>query len=100
MGPKFPYQQKAAARAAKAQKANQQRSLRPPKNHRTSKHRTLHTMKRTANRTLTLEAAAKLPSGENVNDWHMVNTLDFYNDVSLLMGILSEELCTDSSCPC
>jgi len=76
-----------------------QRSLRPKKNHRTSKHRTLHTMKKTANRTLTLEAAAKIPSGESAAEWHAVNTLDFYNDLSLLMGIL-EELCTATTCPC
>jgi len=66
---------------------------------RTSKHRTLHTMKKTANQHLTLEAAAKIPAGENINDWHAVNTLDFYNDLSLLLGIL-EELCTKQTCPC
>jgi len=83
-----------------AKKIDSQRSLRPKKTHRTSKHRTLHTMKKTANRTLTLEAAAKIPKGENSNDWHAVNTLDFYNDLSLLMGILDGELCTAATCPC
>jgi len=77
-----------------------QRSLRPKKAHKSIKHRTLHTMKKTANRTLTLEAAARIPDGEDPYDWHAVNVLDFYNDLSLLMGILEGELCTTKSCPC
>jgi len=89
---------KTKTRKLKGAKHAQQRSLRPKKAHRSVKHRTLHTMKKTATRTLTLEAAARIPAGEDPNDWHAVNLLDFYNDLSLLMGIL-EELCTKSSCP-
>lgn len=76
-----------------------QHSLRPKKSHKTKKHRTLHTLKKDKARTLTLQAASQVPVGERLHDWHAVNLLDFYNDLSLLMGILEDELCTAHTCP-
>lgn len=42
--------------------------------------------------------AVKLPNGENLNDWLAVNVTDFYNEISLLHGVLMDE-CTPVSCP-
>jgi MOB kinase activator 1 len=45
-----------------------------------------------------LHEAVKLPDGENVNDWLAVNVTDFYNEISLLYGVLMD-VCTPVSCP-
>lgn len=42
--------------------------------------------------------AVKLPAGEDVNDWLAVNVTDFYNEVSLLYGVLAD-VCTPTCCP-
>lgn len=39
-----------------------------------------------------------MPPGEDLNEWLAVNTVDFYNAISVLFGTL-EEFCTASSCP-
>ena len=45
-----------------------------------------------------LAEAVKLPAGENLNDWLAVNVTDFYNEISLLYGVLMD-VCTPVSCP-
>ncbi|XP_065851289.1 MOB kinase activator-like 1A [Euphorbia lathyris] len=45
-----------------------------------------------------LREAVKLPPGEDVNEWMAVNTVDFFNQVNILYGTLTE-FCTTSSCP-
>lgn len=42
--------------------------------------------------------AVKLPPGEDLYDWLAVNVTDFYNEVSLLYGVLSD-VCTPTCCP-
>jgi len=42
--------------------------------------------------------AVRLPDGEDKNEWLAVNTVDFYNQVNVLYGTVSE-YCTASSCP-
>jgi hypothetical protein len=41
--------------------------------------------------------AVRLPPGEDLNEWLAVNTVDFYNAVSILYGTLAE-FCTEKSC--
>lgn len=41
--------------------------------------------------------AVKLPPGEDLNEWLAVNTVDFYNAVSILYATL-EEFCTERTC--
>jgi MOB kinase activator 1 len=41
--------------------------------------------------------AVKLPPGEDLNEWLAVNTVDFYNAVSVLYSTL-EEYCTARTC--
>jgi MOB kinase activator 1 len=40
----------------------------------------------------------RLPKGEDFNEWLAVNTVDFFNEISLLYGIVTE-YCTKDSCP-
>jgi len=42
--------------------------------------------------------AVLLPMGEDLNEWLAVNTVDFFNEISLLYGTITE-FCTKSSCP-
>ena len=37
-----------------------------------------------------LSLACELPSGEDLNEWLAVNTIEFYNEISLLYGTLVE----------
>ena len=42
--------------------------------------------------------AVRLPPGEDLNEWLAVNTVDFYNAISVLYSTL-DECCTAPSCP-
>ena len=42
--------------------------------------------------------AVALPKGEELNEWLAVNTVDFFNEISMLYGTISE-YCTNSTCP-
>ena len=59
------------------------------------------TLKRHIDATLgqgNIREAVKLPPGEDMNEWLAVNTVDFYNAISVLHGTL-EEFCTPTNCP-
>mmetsp|Transcript_9360 Transcript_9360/g.34332 ORF Transcript_9360/g.34332 Transcript_9360/m.34332 type:complete len:221 (-) Transcript_9360:633-1295(-) len=45
-----------------------------------------------------LREAVQLPPGEDLNEWLAVNVVDFYNQINLLYGTLTE-FCTPQSCP-
>ncbi|KAE9604672.1 hypothetical protein Lal_00010824 [Lupinus albus] len=45
-----------------------------------------------------LREAVKLPPGEDINEWLAVNTVDFFNQVNILFGTLTE-FCTADNCP-
>jgi len=45
-----------------------------------------------------MRAAVQLPDGENLNEWLALNTVDFFNEMSLLYGSIVE-FCTDEACP-
>ena len=45
-----------------------------------------------------IDLAVELPKGEDLNEWLAVNTIEFYNDINLLYGML-EEFCTKQTCP-
>lgn len=40
----------------------------------------------------------ELPNGEDLNEWLAVNTIEFYNEISILYGTLIE-FCTPEQCP-
>ncbi len=45
-----------------------------------------------------MSLAVELPSGEDLNEWLAVNTIEFYNEISLIYGTLME-FCTPEVCP-
>eukprot|EP01114_Cavostelium_apophysatum_P020634 TRINITY_DN696_c0_g1_i1.p1 TRINITY_DN696_c0_g1~~TRINITY_DN696_c0_g1_i1.p1 ORF type:complete len:231 (-),score=83.79 TRINITY_DN696_c0_g1_i1:72-764(-) len=45
-----------------------------------------------------LKAAVELPPGEDLNEWLAVNVIDFFNQINLLYGSITE-FCTQKSCP-
>lgn len=45
-----------------------------------------------------LRLAVTLPEGEDLNEWIAVNTVDFFNQINMLYGTLTE-FCTPESCP-
>ena len=63
-----------------------------------SKQHTLHKTAKARIKDQSLKNAVKLPDGEDVNMWMSVNTVDFFNQVNLLYGSMSE-ICTNESCP-
>jgi len=45
-----------------------------------------------------LRKAVKLPDGEDENEWLAVNVVDFYNQINLLYGSITE-FCSPQTCP-
>ncbi|CAK4084383.1 unnamed protein product [Aphanomyces euteiches] len=45
-----------------------------------------------------MRAAVKLPENEDLNEWLAVNTVDFFNEISIVYGTVVE-FCTNESCP-
>ncbi|CAB0002435.1 unnamed protein product [Nesidiocoris tenuis] len=45
-----------------------------------------------------LRTAVLLPEGEDLNEWVAVNTVDFFNQINMLYGTITE-FCTEESCP-
>jgi len=45
-----------------------------------------------------MRSAVVLPKGEDLNEWLAVNTVDFFNEISLLYGTITE-FCTPTTCP-
>lgn len=45
-----------------------------------------------------LRLAVVLPEGEDLNEWVAVNTVDFFNQINMLYGTITE-YCSEESCP-
>ena len=45
-----------------------------------------------------LHDAVKLPVGEDVNEWLAIQSIEFYNEVGMVYGIVAES-CTHAGCP-
>lgn len=45
-----------------------------------------------------IKQAVALPEGEDLNEWVAVNTVDFFNQINMLYGTITE-FCTPESCP-
>jgi MOB kinase activator 1 len=45
-----------------------------------------------------LRLAVQLPDGEDLNEWIAVNTVDFFNQINMLFGTITD-YCTQESCP-
>lgn len=60
-----------------------------------------HQLRQYAEATLgggSLRKVVKLPEGEDENEWLAVNMVDFYNQINLLYGAITE-FCSPQSCP-
>ncbi|XP_059821463.1 MOB kinase activator 1B-like [Hypanus sabinus] len=45
-----------------------------------------------------LRLAVMLPDGEDLNEWIAVNTVDFFNQINMLYGTITD-FCSEESCP-
>jgi len=80
---------------------NRNKTFKPSKSHKSDKRKTLSNFAQKTLATLgsgSMENAVKLPPGEVLNEWLAVNTVDFFNEISMLYGTVSE-FCTKESCP-
>ncbi|KAJ3157513.1 MOB kinase activator 1B [Irineochytrium annulatum] len=62
---------------------------------------TQHQLKKYAEATLgsgNLRLAVLLPDGEDLNEWLAVNAVDFFNQINMLYGTITE-FCTPTTCP-
>jgi len=66
-------------------------------NHKQEKRLELHEFCQKTLGSGNLREAVRLPKGEDFNEWLAVNSVDFFNEISLLYGCVSE-YCTDKSC--
>ncbi|GAB5358945.1 hypothetical protein AAMO2058_000502500 [Amorphochlora amoebiformis] len=79
------------------------KTIRPIKKHKRDKHATLSKYAKESYAKATLgggamKSAVQLPKGEQLSEWLAVNTVDFFNEISLLFGSI-EEVCTKKTCP-
>jgi MOB kinase activator 1 len=45
-----------------------------------------------------LRLAVQLPEGEDIDEWIAVNAVDFFNQINMLYGTITE-FCTEERCP-
>ena len=65
------------------------------------KNPTQNNLRQMANDTLRIgdmSMAVELPKGQDINEWLAVNTIEFFNEISLIFGCLTE-YCTPERCP-
>jgi len=75
------------------------KTFKPTKHHQNgTKRYNLHKQAKATLGSGNLKTAVKLPPGEDLNEWLAVNTVDFFNQINLLYGSLSE-FCNSKSCP-
>ena len=75
------------------------KTFRPKRNHRVgTKRYELHKYAQATLGTGNLHDAVTLPEGEDEREWLAVNTVDFFNEINLLYGVIAE-FCTESDCP-
>ncbi|KAL1527803.1 hypothetical protein AB1Y20_009186 [Prymnesium parvum] len=75
------------------------RTFRPKRNHRVgTKRYELHKYAQATLGTGNLHEAVTLPEGEDQHEWLAVNTVDFFNEINLLYGVIAE-FCTEAACP-
>jgi len=75
------------------------KTFRPKRNHRIgTKRHELHKYAQATLGTGNLHEAVTLPEGEDLNEWLAVNTVDFFNEINLLYGVIAE-FCSEQACP-
>ena len=75
------------------------KTFKPKRAHRAGTKRfELHKYAQATLGTGNLHEAVTLPDGEDANEWLAVNTVDFFNEINLLYGVIAE-FCTEQACP-
>eukprot|EP01084_Bolivina_argentea_P025947 48244_1 len=74
------------------------KNFKPQRDHKKKKQMELHEYATATLGAGNMREAVRLPKGEDFNEWLAVNTVDFFNEISLLYGIITE-YCTKESCP-
>lgn len=75
--------------------------MKPSKNIKPDKTSKYIHLKQIAQMTLgsgNMNLAVELPQGEDLNEWLAVNAIEFYNEISIMYGTLTE-YCTKETCP-
>jgi len=82
-----------------ADKFDKSKTFKPKRTHRVGTKRfELHKYAQATLGTGNLHEAVTLPEGEDLNEWLAVNTVDFFNEINLLYGVIAE-FCTEQACP-
>ena len=66
-------------------------TFKPVKKHKNKKRNQMSTMMKATLGTGNMLGTVATPSGESLNEWLAVNTVDFFNEVSLLYGLVAGE---------
>lgn len=74
------------------------KTFKPLKSHSTKDQQKLSDLARATLGSGDMSSAVVLPKGEDKKEWLAVNTVDFFNEISLLYGTITE-YCTPTSCP-
>ena len=75
------------------------KTFKPKRTHRVGTKRfELHKYAQATLGTGNLHEAVTLPEGEDANEWLAVNTVDFFNEINLLYGVIAE-FCSEQACP-
>jgi len=67
------------------------KTFKPLKKHRNEKQKKMHQMTIKTLGSGNLAQAVALPKGEDLNEWLALNTVDFFNEMSLLYGVIANE---------
>jgi MOB kinase activator 1 len=78
--------------------AKNQKHYKSEKKHGNKKRMELHEYATATLGAGNMREAVRLPKGEDFNEWLAVNVVDFFNEISLLYGIITE-YCQDKTCP-
>ena len=79
-------------------KKRKKKHFKDEKKHGNKKRQELHQYSQATLGAGNMRVAVKCPNGEDLNEWLAANTVDFFNEVSLLYGIVTE-YCTNVTCP-
>ncbi|GBG26901.1 MOB kinase activator 1A [Hondaea fermentalgiana] len=69
----------------------EKKTLKPVKKHATMKRQTLSKLTQRTLGSGNLALAVQLPEGEDLDEWLAANTVDFFNEISLLYGLVIDD---------
>lgn len=69
---------------------SKQKTFRPVRNHKSTKQEEIHENTKKTLGSGNMREVVRLPCGEDRNEWFAANTVDFFNEISLIWGIVFE----------